>query len=119
MGVTGVIGVVAFLLAISPPELLIFLNLFAFGGLQSAFMWPLVMGLYWRYANKTGAIASMVAGIGSYIAINLYNQAYGDLFGVHAVTVPVFLSLIVFVAFSLLFKQEAYEFPVRNLKKGA
>ena len=119
MGVTGVIGIVAFLLAISPPDLLIFLNLFAFGGLQSAFMWPLIMGLYWKHANKTGAITSMVTGIGSYIAIHLYNQANGDLFGVHAVTIPVFLSLIVFVVFSLIFKQEEYEMPTRNIKQEA
>ncbi|MFA1818878.1 sodium/pantothenate symporter [Virgibacillus oceani] len=119
MSVTAVIGIVAFLLAISPPDLLIFLNLFAFGGLQAAFMWPLIMGLYWKRANKTGAIASMITGISSYIAIYLYNQAYGDLFGVHAVTVPVFLSLIVFVAFSLIFKQDAYEFPTQNIQKEA
>lgn len=119
MGVTGVIGIVAFILAISPPELLIYLNLFAFGGLESAFMWPLIMGLYWKYANKTGAIASMITGIGSYIAIHYYNQAYGYLFGVHTVTVPVFLSLIVFVVFSLIFKEEAYEFPTKNINKGA
>ncbi|MCG5102229.1 sodium/pantothenate symporter [Oceanobacillus alkalisoli] len=119
MGVTAVIGIVAFVLAISPPELLIYLNLFAFGGLESAFMWPLIMGLYWKYANKTGAIASMITGIGSYIAIHYYNQAYGDLFGVHTVTVPVFLSLIVFVVFSLIFKEKAYEFPTQNMNKGA
>jgi sodium/pantothenate symporter len=119
MGVTAVIGIVAFLLAISPPDLLIFLNLFAFGGLQAAFMWPFIMGLYWKHANKTGAITSMITGIVSYIAITLYNQAYGELLGVHAVTIPVFLSLIVFVVFSLIFKQKAYEFPTQNIKKEA
>lgn len=119
MGVTAVIGIVAFLLAISPPELLIFLNLFAFGGLESAFIWPLIFGLYWKYANKTGAIASMIAGIVSYIVNYQYNEANGELFGVHAVTIPVFLSLIVFIIFSLLFKQKAYEFPERNIEKEA
>ena len=119
MSVTSIIGIVAFLLAVSPPDLLIFLNLFAFGGLQSAFMWPLVLGLYWKYANKNGAIASMITGMSSYIAIHLYNEAFGDLFGVHAVTVPVFLSLIVFVIFSMIFKQESYEFPTQNIKKEA
>ncbi|WP_085991160.1 sodium/pantothenate symporter [Oceanobacillus senegalensis] len=119
MAVTFIIGAIAFILAINPPELLIFLNLFAFGGLEAAFMWPLVLGLYWKYANKYGAIAAMVTGIGSYIAIHFYNQAYGDLLGVHTVTVPVFLSLIAFVLFSLIFKQEAYEFPTQNLKKEA
>lgn len=119
MGVTAVVGIVAFLLAISPPDLLIFLNLFAIGGLESAFMWPMILGLYWKYANKSGALASMVTGFGSYIAIHFYNQAYGDLLGVHTVTVPVFLSLIVFVVFSLIFKEKAYEFPTQNIKKEA
>lgn len=119
MGVTAVIGIVAFLLAISPPDLLIFLNLFAIGGLEAAFMWPFVLGLYWKYANKAGAITSMITGIGSYIGLHFYNQANGELFGVHTVTVPIFLSLIVFVVFSLMFKQEAYEFPKQNIKKGA
>jgi sodium/pantothenate symporter len=119
VGVTAVVGIVAFLLAISPPELLIFLNLFAFGGLEAAFIWPVVLGLYWKYANKVGAIASMFTGIASYIVIHFYNQAYGDLLGVHTVTVPVFLSLIVFVVFSLIFKEKAYEFPKQNISKGA
>src|SRR5690625_5565069 len=60
VAVTAIIGIVAFILAISPPDLLIFLNLFAFGGLEAAFIWPIVFGLYWKYANKHGAIASML-----------------------------------------------------------
>src|SRR5699024_10656059 len=75
LSVTALIGVVAFVLAISPPDLLVFLNLFAFGGLEAAFIWPIVLGLYWKYANKKGAIASMIVGISSYIAIHLYNSA--------------------------------------------
>ena len=110
LSVTALIGVVAFVLAISPPDLLVFLNLFAFGGLEAAFIWPIVLGLYWKYANKKGAIASMIVGISSYIAIHLYNNANGDLFGVHAVTVPVVISFIVFVVVSLLFKEEPYTF---------
>ncbi|MBP1970044.1 sodium/pantothenate symporter [Virgibacillus natechei] len=119
MGVTGIIGTVAFLLAINPPELLIFLNLFAFGGLQAAFMWPLVLGLYWKRANKYGAIASMFTGISSYIAIHFYNESYGDLLGVHAVTIPIFLSFFIFIIFSFIFKKEAYEFPTQRIKKQA
>jgi len=117
MGFTALIGTIAFILAINPPELLIYLNLFAFGGLEAAFIWPVVLGLYWKYANKFGAIASMVTGIGAYIGIHFYNEAYGDLFGVHTVTVPVFISLFAFVLFSLLFKQKAYEFPTQMIKE--
>ncbi|GAA0485635.1 sodium/pantothenate symporter [Salinibacillus aidingensis] len=104
MGITAIIGVIAFLLSIHPPELLIFLNLFAFGGLEAAFIWPLVLGLYWKSANKYGAITSMIAGIGSYIGIHFYNEANGNLLEVHTVTIPVVVSLVVFVGVSLIFR---------------
>ncbi|TFB24329.1 sodium/panthothenate symporter [Filobacillus milosensis] len=105
-GITGIIGVIVFLMAVQPPDFIIFLNLFAFGGLEAAFIWPVVLGLYWKSGNKYGAMASMLAGISPYIAIHFYNEANGSLFGVHTVTVPVFISLIAFVIFSLLFKKK-------------
>jgi len=109
-GVTAILGIIVFLLALNPPELLIFLNLFAFGGLEAAFIWPVVLGLYWSYGNKYGAIASMITGIVSYIAIHYYNQANGNLFGVHTVTIPIVLSFFAFVVFSLLIKRTPYDF---------
>src|SRR5699024_8920377 len=111
MAVTAVVGIVAFLMAINPPQLLIFLNLFAFGGLEAAFVWPLVLGLYWKYANKYGAILSMVTGIASYIVLHFYNEANGELLGVHTVTLPVVFSLVVFILGSLLIKRQVYTFP--------
>lgn len=112
-GVTGMLGIGVFLLALDPPDLLIFLNLFAFGGLEAAFIWPVVLGLYWKWGNKYGAIASMVTGIGTYVAIHFYNQAYGNLFGVHTVTLPVLLSLVAFIAFSLLIGRKAYDYSIK------
>lgn len=109
-GITAILGVIVFLLALNPPDLLIFLNLFAFGGLEAAFIWPVVLGLYWSYGNKYGAIASMITGIATYVAIHFYNQANGNLFGVHTVTLPIFLSLVSFILFSLLIKREQYDF---------
>lgn len=109
-GVTAVLGIIVFLLALNPPDLLIFLNLFAFGGLEAAFIWPVVLGLYWKYANKYGAIASMITGIASYVAIYQWSAANGNLFGVHPVVLPVILSLVAFVVFSLAMKREAYDF---------
>ncbi|MFJ5769577.1 sodium/pantothenate symporter [Psychrobacillus sp. NPDC093180] len=107
-GVTTLLGSIVFLLALDPPDLLIFLNLFAFGGLEAAFIWPVVLGLYWSYGNKYGAIASMLTGIISYIALHFYNEAYGNLFGVHTVVLPVILSLLAYVACSLLIKKTKY-----------
>ena len=109
-GVTGILGIIVFLLALQPPELLIFLNLFSFGGLEAAFIWPVVLGLYWKYGNKYGAIASMITGIASYIIIHFYNEAYGNLLGVHTVTIPVGLSFIAYIIFSLAIKRKAFVF---------
>ena len=109
-GVTGILGIIVFLLALDPPDLLIFLNLFAFGGLEAAFIWPIVLGLYWKWGNKYGAIASMATGIISYIGLHFYNLENGNLFGVHTVTLPVLLSLAAFVAFSLLIGRKAYNY---------
>lgn len=109
-GITGILGIIVFLLALQPPDLLIFLNLFAFGGLEAAFIWPVVLGLYWKYGNKYGAILSMITGITSYIVIHFYNAANGNLLGVHTVTLPVFLSLIAFIIGSLTIKRKAFLF---------
>ncbi|MGN7401573.1 sodium/pantothenate symporter [Cytobacillus praedii] len=98
-GVTTVLGILVFLMAISPPDLLIWLNLFSFGGLEAAFIWPVVLGLYWHRGNKFGAITSMLAGTGSYIFIHLY---FPNPFGMHTVTLPIVLSFIVFIAVSLM-----------------
>jgi sodium/pantothenate symporter len=98
-GVTTIIGILVFLMALSPPDLLIWLNLFSFGGLEAAFIWPVILGLYWKKGNKYGAIASMIVGVGSYIVIHTY---FGNLFGLHTVVVPFLLSCIVYVFTSLI-----------------
>jgi len=101
-GVTTVLGVLVFLIALSPPDLIIWLNLFSFGGLEAAFIWPVVMGLYWRSGNKYGAIASMVVGVGSYMIIHLY---FPNPFGIHTVVLPILFSLVAFVLGSMIGKQ--------------
>lgn len=101
-GVTAILGGLVFLMALSPPDLIIWLNLFSFGGLEAAFIWPVVMGLYWRTGNKYGAISSMIVGVGSYILFHLY---YPNPFGVHTVVLPIILSLVAFIVGSLLGKQ--------------
>ena len=60
---TAVIGLIVFASAIEPPDLLVWINLFAFGGLEAVFLWPIILGLYWKEANASGAVASIVAGV--------------------------------------------------------
>ncbi|MYL70361.1 sodium/panthothenate symporter [Halobacillus litoralis] len=99
ISVTAVIGILVFAMAIQPPDLLIWLNLFAFGGLEAAFIWPVIMGLYWKKGNASGAIASILTGVGSYI---LFHSFMPQAFGMHTVVLPVLLSLLAYVLFSLL-----------------
>jgi sodium/pantothenate symporter len=97
--VTSIIGISVALFALSPPDLLIWLNLFSFGGLESVFIWPVVFGLYWSKGNKYGAISSMIIGMGSYI---LFDRLMPNALGMHTVVLPICLSLISFVMISYL-----------------
>ncbi|HEY4551761.1 MAG TPA: sodium/pantothenate symporter [Bacillaceae bacterium] len=103
MTATALIGGAVFLLAINPPYLLIWLNLFSFGGLEAVFLWPIVLGLYWRKANKHGALSCMLTGMGSYMA---FHFLWPEPFGMHTVVLPIVLSLVIFIAVSL-FTQKA------------
>ncbi|WP_449539779.1 sodium/pantothenate symporter [Ferdinandcohnia sp. Marseille-Q9671] len=103
MTVTALIGILVLLFATNPPDLLIWLNLFAFGGLEAAFIWPIVLGLYWKTGNKYGAISSMVVGVGSYVFIHTFHP---EPFGMHSVVIPVLLSLVAYITMSLLIKEK-------------
>lgn len=92
--VTGTIGIIVYFLSLSPPDFLIWLNLFAFGGLEAAFIWPVLFGLYWDKGNKYQAIASMVAGVGSYI---LFASFYPKALGMDTVILPIVISFLMFV----------------------
>ena len=101
--VTAIIGIVVIILALSPPDLIVWLNLFSFGGLESVFIWPVILGLYWSKGNKNGAIASMIIGMGSYI---LLDRFYPNAFGLHTVVMPIVLSLLGFIIVSLVSQQK-------------
>ncbi|MGG0658535.1 sodium/pantothenate symporter [Rummeliibacillus pycnus] len=96
--VTAIIGVIVIIVSLRPPDLLVWLNLFSFGGLESVFVWPVVFGLYWKKGNKYGAITSMIIGLTSYILID---QLWPNVFGMHTVTLPILFSLLTYVLVSL------------------
>ncbi|GGH83797.1 sodium/pantothenate symporter [Pullulanibacillus pueri] len=102
--VTAIIGVIVFIMAIHPPNLLIWLNLFAFGGLESAFIWPILFGLYWRKGNAYGALASMITGVVLYVVIQSFMEWgwISEPLGVNPVVLPVVFSFIVFVSVSIM-----------------
>ena len=99
--VTFVIGAVVFVLSIVPPDVIWKINMFAFGGLETAFCWVLVGGLFWKRANKMGALLSMGGGVAAYCV----TMALGfKLFGLHQITIGIIVALVLMVVGSLASK---------------
>ena len=91
---TAALGVLVFALALTPPSLIWIINMFAFGGLETAFFWMLLLGLYWRGANRLGALLSMAGGTVAYCAA----QAAGfKIMGLHQITIGITVSLVLFL----------------------
>jgi len=91
--VTLALGLLLLLAAWNPPDMLIWLNLLAFGGLEAVFLWPLVLGLYWEKANAAGALASMLSGAGCYTLLASFSL---QPWGFHPIVPALLLSLIAF-----------------------
>ena len=60
-------GILVMVLTLNPPDIIFFLNLFAFGGLECTFLWPLIGGLFWKKGTKQAAVASSVGAVATYI----------------------------------------------------
>lgn len=65
--VTAVMGVLVVILALDPPNIIFFLNLFAMGGLECSFFWPLIGGLFWKKGTKQAAVASSIGAAATYV----------------------------------------------------
>ena len=98
---TAIIGATVFVIALTPPTLIWLINMFAFGGLETAFFWTLLLGLFWKRANKLGALLSMSGGTIIYCA----TQATGfKILNLHQITIGITCSLILFLIGSYLGK---------------
>lgn len=100
--VTLGIGVVVFVLAIVPPDVIWKINMFAFGGLETAFLWVMVLGLFWKRATATGALLSMAGGTLAYCACMAVGFKVADL---HQIVIGVIVAGVLMVAGSLATRQ--------------
>ena len=99
--ITLTLGIISIILALYPMDIVAWVNLFAFGGLESAFLWPLVLGLFWKRMNAGGALLGVIFGLGIYTV----TMATGIKFlGCHNIVIGVVAGFI----FSVL---GAYLFP--------
>lgn len=101
---TLLIGVLVFVLSITPPDLIWKINMFAFGGLETAFFFVLVCGLFWKRANATGALCSLVGGVVAYCAC----MALGfKVAGMHQIVIGIAVAGVLMVVGTLAAKHRA------------
>ena len=106
MMTTAIIGGIVFFIALTPPSLIWLINMFAFGGLETAFFWTLLLGLFWKGANRFGAELSMIGGTIIYCA----TQATGfKILNLHQITIGITCSLILFLIGSYFGKKSDEE----------
>jgi sodium/pantothenate symporter len=101
IAVTVVVGLACILVSVKPPSVIVWVNMFAFGGLQTAFFWTFFLGFFWKKANTTGAILSMTGGVFAYC---YFMAAKVPLYGFHQIVVGIGLGLVLFIAGSFLGK---------------
>lgn len=65
--VTLLIGILVFVLTLTPPDIIFWVNLFAMGGLECCFFWPIVGGVFYKKGNRQAAMASSVIGVLVYV----------------------------------------------------
>jgi len=82
---TLLVGVIATIGALNPPQFLQYIIVFSGGGLAVTFLVPVGLGLYWPGFNKGGALAAMIAGFVSYVGL------YGIGYAVFQSNQPVYL----------------------------
>ena len=96
IGGTLLVGIVTVLLALNPPDIIWVLNLFAMGGLECAFFWPLVGGIFFKKGTKQGAVAASIGGVAFYI-FAYYNL---KVLGINAVVWGLLVSAILYYVVS-------------------
>ena len=79
---TALGGIVTILLALDPPDFLLTSIIWAFVVASSTFTPVLILGIWWKGANKAGAIAGMV--VGAVLSIVLW-WTKGSLFGLQLI----------------------------------
>jgi sodium/pantothenate symporter len=70
-GTTAVVGVIVTLGALQPPRYLQAIIVFTGAGMASTFLAPVVLALYWKRATRPGALAAMLGGFSSVLALYL------------------------------------------------
>ena len=78
--VTAVVGILAMLAVLNPPQYLQDLIVFATSGLAGCFLMPVLLGLYWPQITAKGAIAGMLGGLSCHLSLYIAGYLIEDKF---------------------------------------
>ena len=93
-----VLGGVAVLIGLRPPDLILVLTAFSWAVIASTNLWPLLFGIYWKRTNPTATLVSMIAGAATAIVwTRLHNP-----FGLHGFIAGTAVALAIIVLGSLM-----------------
>jgi sodium/pantothenate symporter len=113
MFTTLIIGLIVMVFVIKPPSAIVWINLFAMGGLECAFFCPILFGLYWKKANALGSVMSSILGVAAFLFISSWNTGHPEavisLFGTSPIVPSILISIAAFVIFSLIGKKPDQE----------
>jgi sodium/pantothenate symporter len=94
IGIAWLVGLIAMYFAYSPPKLITAYYTDAIGLLSAALFVPVVAGLWWKKANLTGGVASIVAGASVYLFVLFISEMASFFFGVKIPVPPRFSAIL-------------------------
>jgi sodium/proline symporter len=94
-----VIAVIAFILALDPESKVLELVAYAWAGFGAAFGPALLLSLYWKRMNSSGALAGIIAGG---VTVVVWKQLSGGLFELYEIVPGVVVSTGAIIVVSLL-----------------
>lgn len=113
MFTTLIIGLIVIVFVIKPPSAIVWINLFAMGGLECAFFCPILFGLYWKRANAVGSIMSSILGVACFLTISGWNTAHPEaafsLGGTTPIIPSILVAILAFIIFSFVGKKPDQE----------
>ncbi|QDI90489.1 sodium:solute symporter family protein [Salicibibacter halophilus] len=102
---TWVIGLVVMVLSLNPPDFLVVLYTAAVGFMAASLFGPLVLGIWWKRANHSGAIVGLLVGSVSYlIAFFGFELPYNS-----EILIALPLSIVALVSVSALTEKPSQE----------
>jgi sodium/pantothenate symporter len=109
---TAAIGIIVYVFALNPPDIIVWINLFALGGLECTYFWPLIGGLYYKKGNANACIVSVVTALATFVFFNQFKAL--SPFGMHEVVWGLVVGGIAYFLVSSLSKEEPDEEMLRK-----